>query len=413
MFTAWNTAQAQQHSTIARKRFEPIACAMRSTVAVFFLFGAVCPFPIFSVRSVFFSFTFIISVFASIFFEFPFMRKLPHSLIIQYTRFSDNHLRQIYYFCSAVAFLRGLMYNYFKRSRHSDRLKHGRITRTGFAAYTEENTMYDLHTHSRCSDGSESPEHVAELAKAAGIELLALTDHDCVRGVPAALSRAAQLGLRMLPGVEAKADYADTLHILGIGQDIDAPCFQKLLAEQTALREERNRLLEIKLRKMGMDVSDYLIRSESTTRVNYAAALTAAGHAENTADAFRRILNSDALADIKQKRPSPQAVIDAVTGAGGAAILAHPMLMKKCDPHELVRDLADKGIWGIEAFYGAATEGETRLFSSLSREFGLFATCGSDFHGKSRPNAPIGSGWRSCAQLEAALSELCRRFFRT
>ncbi len=341
------------------------------------------------------------------------MRKLPHSLIIQYTRFSDNHLRQIYYFCSAVAFLRGLMYNYFKRSRHSDRLKHGRITRTGFAVYTEENTMYDLHTHSRCSDGSESPEHVAELAKAAGIELLALTDHDCVRGVPAALSRAAQLGLRMLPGVEAKADYADTLHILGIGQDIDAPCFQKLLAEQTALREERNRLLEIKLRKMGMDVSDYLIRSESTTRVNYAAALTAAGHAENTADAFRRILNSDALADIKQKRPSPQAVIDAVTGAGGAAILAHPMLMKKCDPHELVRDLADKGIWGIEAFYGAATEGETRLFSSLSREFGLFATCGSDFHGKSRPNAPIGSGWRSCAQLEAALSELCRRFFRT
>ena len=109
--------------------------------------------------------------------------------------------------------------------------------------------MYDLHTHSRCSDGSESPEHVAELAKAAGIELLALTDHDCVRGVPAALSRAAQLGLRMLPGVEAEADYADTLHILGIGQDIDAPCFQKLLAEQTALREERNRLLEIKLRK--------------------------------------------------------------------------------------------------------------------------------------------------------------------
>ena len=182
----------------------------------------------------------------------------------------------IYYFCSAVAFLRGLMYNYFKRSRHSDRLKHGRITRTGFAVYTEENTMYDLHTHSRCSDGSESPEHVAELAKAAGIELLALTDHDCVRGVPAALSRAAQLGLRMLPGVEAEADYADTLHILGIGQDIDAPCFQKLLAEQTALREERNRLLEIKLRKMGMDVSDYLIRSESTTRANYAAALTAA-----------------------------------------------------------------------------------------------------------------------------------------
>ena len=135
------------------------------------------------------------------------------------------------------------MYNYFKRSRHSDRLKHGRITRTGFAVYTEENTMYDLHTHSRCSDGSESPEHVAELAKAAGIELLALTDHDCVRGVPAALSRAAPLGLRMLPGVEAEADYADTLHILGIGQDIDAPCFQKLLAEQTALREERNRLL--------------------------------------------------------------------------------------------------------------------------------------------------------------------------
>lgn len=271
--------------------------------------------------------------------------------------------------------------------------------------------MYDLHTHSRCSDGSESPEHVAELAKAAGAELFALTDHDCVRGVSAALARAEQLGLRMLSGVEAEADYADTLHILGLGQNIDAPAFQRLLSEQTALREERNRLLEIKLRKMGMDVSAHLIRTESTTRANYAAALVAAGHAESIDDAFRRILNSDALADVKQKHPSARAVIDAISGSGGVAILAHPMKMKKCNPHELVRDLADKGIWGVESFYGTATEGETRLFAALAREFGLFATCGSDFHGKSRPNAPIGSGWRRCTQLEAALSELYRLFF--
>ena len=101
-----------------------------------------------------------------------------------------------------------------------------------------------------------------------------------------------------------------------------------------------------------------------------------------------------------------------IRAAGGVAVIAHPMKMKRCDPGALIRDMARIGIEGVEAHYCGATEGETRLFSSLARENGLFITCGSDYHGGMRSYAPLGGAWRVSADLVKSEKILLNRYVR-
>lgn len=270
--------------------------------------------------------------------------------------------------------------------------------------------MFDLHSHSNCSDGSETPESVVDLAKAAGLELFALTDHDCIEGVNPAMRYAKSVGLNMLTGVEMEASYSDILHILGLGMDIDDPAFVSLVAKQKAYREERNHKLDEKLCSLGMDVSGTLNRDAyCTTRANYAQALVAASFASNLDDAFDRILGRGCPAYIRQEHPSAQEIISTIHRAGGVAVIAHPMMMK-CNPAALIADMARLGIWGVEAYHSTATAGESVVFSSLARTHGLYVTCGSDFHGSSRPDVKIGGYYRDCDELKRTQQELKRLF---
>lgn len=272
--------------------------------------------------------------------------------------------------------------------------------------------MYDLHTHSNCSDGLDAPELVVEKAAALGCTLFALTDHDTVSGVSAALARARELALPFLAGCEIEAKYADTLHILALGVDIENTALCELLAKKERSRVDRNRRLGERLAELGMDVSSALVESRgATTRANYAAALVELGYAKDLADAFDRILKRGCPAYVPQEHPSPEEVIETIRAAGGTAVIAHPMKMNKCDPAELIADLARLGIGGVEAFYSTATEGQTRLFASLAREHRLLVTCGSDYHGARRAYAPLGGAWRDCEDLAKAekffLSRYC------
>lgn len=260
--------------------------------------------------------------------------------------------------------------------------------------------MYDIHIHSCCSDGSEAPERIAELAKEAGACLFALTDHDCVSGVERARRRAAELGVPMLPGAELEAEYSEQLHLLCIGVDIYAPELRELLQKQREIRGARNSELLERLKRMGMDVSERLDGSaECITRAHFAAALVEAGYAQSLGEAFRSILGRGCPAYVPQKHPEPRTIIDAAAKAGGVCILAHPMKMNCCHSR-LIAQLKENGLWGIEAYYSSATPGQTQEFVSLARGFDLAVTCGSDFHGASRPAAHIGGAWRSCRELE-------------
>ncbi|MBR6007088.1 MAG: PHP domain-containing protein [Clostridia bacterium] len=273
--------------------------------------------------------------------------------------------------------------------------------------------MYDLHTHSYCSDGTDSPELVAEKAAALGCTLFALTDHDTMSGVAAAKARAKELDLPFLTGCEIEAKYEDTLHILALGVDGENPALRELLTKKEINRIDRNRRLGERLAELGMDVSSALVESRgSTTRANYAAALVKLGYARDLADAFDRILKRGCPAYVSQEHPSPEEVIGTIHAAGGTAVIAHPMKMKKCDPGTLIADMARLGIDGVEAFYSTATEGQTKLFSSLAREHGLLVTCGSDYHGGMRSYAPLGGAWRVSADLVKSEKILLNRYVR-
>lgn len=262
--------------------------------------------------------------------------------------------------------------------------------------------MFDIHIHSYCSDGSDAPAVVAENAKAARLDLFALTDHDTVIGLEEAENRACELGLPFITGCEIEADYEDTLHILALGIDRENSDFKALMERKIIIRDERNEKLTARLAELGMDVSSELESSRgATTRANYAEALVKLGHAKNTTEAFDRIIGRGQIAFIKQQHPSPEEVVEIVRAAGGLSVIAHPMKMK-LDPARLIADMKRLGFHGVEAFYGTATEGEHRLFATLARQNGLFVTCGSDSHGARRPRTHIGKGWKECEELKKA-----------
>ena len=260
--------------------------------------------------------------------------------------------------------------------------------------------MFDIHTHSNCSDGYDAPNTVVEIAKQAGLDLFALTDHDSVSGLAQARKRADELALPIITGCEIEAEYADTLHILALGMNVENADFCALMDKKLRLRDERNVRLSERLKELGMDVSSALEQSRgATTRANYAAALVKLGYAESLNDAFSRILGRGCPAHIKQRHPDPREVVEIVEAAGGICVIAHPMKMK-LDPAKLIEDMKTIGIRGVEAFYGTATEGETRLFATLAKRNGLFITCGSDYHGARRPATHIGKGWQDVEELK-------------
>lgn len=259
--------------------------------------------------------------------------------------------------------------------------------------------MFDIHTHSNCSDGYDAPHTVVETAKQAGLDLFALTDHDSINGLWEAKKRADELALSFIAGCEIEAEYADTLHILALGMDIENADLCALMEKKLRLRDERNVRLSERLKELGMDVSSALEQSRgATTRANYAAALVKLGYAESLNDAFSRILGRGCPAHIKQRHPDPREVVEIVEAAGGICVIAHPMKMK-LDPAKLIEDMKNIGIRGVEAFYGTATEGEMRLFAVLAKRNGLFITCGSDYHGARRPATHIGKGWQDIEEL--------------
>ena len=270
--------------------------------------------------------------------------------------------------------------------------------------------MYDLHTHSNFSDGTLPPEKLIEEAKKAGLTLMALTDHDTAAGVPRAKRAASLFGMPFLCGIEMEAECEDQLHILGLGIDPEAEHIKALVARQDARRDERNeRVLEL-LEDDGMDVRPFLPPTEGTvTRANIARAMFEAGFALSISDAFRSHLGRGQRYYVRQLHPEMPEVLEAIREAGGVSVLAHPMNMR-VDHEKLIADMAANGLWGVEAYYGEAPRSTVDNFRMLARRYGLYTTCGSDFHGANRPGITLGCAWRDDAELAETERLLIQRF---
>ena len=261
---------------------------------------------------------------------------------------------------------------------------------------------FDLQSHSTHSDGDLAASEVVERASQAGVELLALTDHDTVTGVSEALAAGDRLGVRVVPAVEISAidDGAATsreLHILGYAIDHSGPLLAERLAEFLADREQRTLRMAAALRELGWELDERELAARQAAgqpigRPHLAAAvLSSPGNASRLADEQIDDVGSLIKAYLIEGRPAfrlratptvAQAV-QAIHAAGGVAVWAHPF-WDISDPAEVL-DTIDRfrafAIDGVEAFYVTHTRAETELLAERCAEFGLLSTGSADFHG--------------------------------
>lgn len=271
---------------------------------------------------------------------------------------------------------------------------------------------FDLHTHSHVSDGTYSPRDIVRLAKDAGLELVALTDHDAVAGVPEALQAGKERGVSVLPGVELDTESPFELHILGLGIDIASGSLQEALELQQRRRRVRNARILEKLLASGVDLrGSFQETAWVDTRLDIAQALCRAGFAGSVSEAFARYLSPGMPGYLAAQRQLPEEAIACIHEAGGIAVLAHPCHIRD-NPHRVVARLADAGLDGVEAYYPASTPGQTALFVSLAAQFGLLVSGGSDFHGENRPQIALGCAFRDVPVLRTMAAYLEERYLQ-
>jgi predicted metal-dependent phosphoesterase TrpH len=257
----------------------------------------------------------------------------------------------------------------------------------------------DLHTHSHCSDGALRPGELVAAAAAAGVQVLALTDHDTIAGLGEAAACAAPLGLRLVPGVEISAAWrAQSIHVLGLWIDPANGELRRALETQAVRRHERmrkicKRLTELQLPGEAL-LAAVLAHPGLPSRTHLAAALVDSGFAGTAQLAFRRLLGRGKAADIAADWPALATVVGWIRAAGGVAALAHPARypLSGGARRQLLADFAAAGGAALEVITGSNASHTIDSCAQLAVNHGLQGSIGSDFH---NPKLP----WNSLGRL--------------
>ncbi len=277
--------------------------------------------------------------------------------------------------------------------------------------------MIDLHTHSTCSDGTDPPERIAELAAAAGCSAVALTDHDTLAGIGPARRRAEELGIRLVGGCEVSCAFGEhSAHVLVyFVEDGEGP-LQEELARLRHDRVERNRNLVRRLCDLGIPITyDELVAEasgeEGVGRPHVAAVLVRHGAAESIPDAFDRWLAEGRPAYVPKARVTPAEVADLARRSGAVTVLAHPLTLglSASGLSSAVAELAEAGFAGIESLYGRYTRDQRAQLTELAHRHGLVATGGSDYHGTVKADLSVGTGQGDLRVPDDVLDELAAR----
>lgn len=256
----------------------------------------------------------------------------------------------------------------------------------------------DLHCHSTCSDGSDSPLELLKKAKEIGLKGLSITDHDTLEAyTPELFSLAEQLGIFLLPGVEISSEMeGKAIHVLGYGFNLDSPSLHLFLEEMQRRRRERNRAILEKLAKKKMVLTEEELLAfaqrakKAIGRPHIAELMVKKGYVATPQEAFDRYLKEGGPCFASGFRFTPREVIDEIHEARGKAVLAHPHFFPK---GPFLRRLLDFPFDGLECYYAQLPKELERPWIQIAKEKGWIATGGSDYHGALKPHLPLGCSW--------------------
>jgi predicted metal-dependent phosphoesterase TrpH len=247
--------------------------------------------------------------------------------------------------------------------------------------------IYDLHTHSTVSDGILSPEDLVSRAKCQGVDVLALTDHDSVAGLACARKAAELNGMGFVDGIELSCQWGKFgVHIVGLNIDPENKDLLGGVKTQTEARAQRGVLIGEKLRKAGIEgalAGALKIANGSVLgRPHFAQYLVESGSVATMKMAFKKYLGAGKPGDVKNLWPDLSEAIGWIHAAGGVAVLAHPdkYKMTRTKLRGLISDFAAAGGEALEVISGKQTTGIADYLVSVGNQYGLHASCGSDFH---------------------------------
>ena len=257
----------------------------------------------------------------------------------------------------------------------------------------------DLHCHSVVSDGTLTPEQLAIRAKANGVELWALTDHDEIGGQDRALIAAHANGMKYLTGTEISVTFANkTVHIVGLGFDAHDAQLTAGLQQTRGGRSERAQEMSDGLAKVGIHGAyegalKYAGNHELISRTHFARFLVETGACQDTNEVFRRFLTEGNPGFVPHRWASLKDAVQWIVQAKGMAVIAHPARYGFTPNEEfaLFTEFKNHGGQGVEVITGSHTPAEYVVYADMAKEFGLFASRGSDFHSPDESRIDLGT----------------------
>ena len=252
----------------------------------------------------------------------------------------------------------------------------------------------DLHAHSNVSDGTQAPADVVESAAGAGLDVVALTDHDSTDGWAEAAVAARKSGVALVPGMEISCRTREgiSVHLLSYLHD---PAHPGLLEEITKAKDARHTRAQKMVTLLAEDypltwddVIHHVAPGATLGRPHIADALVAAGVVEDRAEAFSSILTSHSRYWVQHYAPDPALAVELVREAGGVPVFAHPVASARgrIVGEGTYREMIDAGLAGLEIYHRDNPE-EGRVFlRRIAERYGLLVTGSSDYHGAGKPN---------------------------
>lgn len=257
----------------------------------------------------------------------------------------------------------------------------------------------DLHSHSTASDGVLAPGDLVRRAHEHGVQMLALTDHDTLAGIPEAQQTATELGIQLVTGIELSCTWGGaTIHVLGYDFALDNKELCELVDEMHEARWLRAKEIDRRLHKAGfagcLEGAQQIQTNHSMppARPHFAAFMLQQGYVKDHSEAFKKWLGAGKIGDVKQHWPQLERIMQVLSAAKAKISLAHPYQydFTNSKRRRLVADFVAFGGHALEVSNGMQPAEQVGVLSNMARSFALKISAGSDFHAP-HPFSEIGS----------------------